>query len=129
PAPEPQIQFLRSQPQYPTQKLPARIHFRYEQNAIAWDDPRNTLMDAENRRVLQRDRGRENELVASLVGSGFVQPKHRYGSAPYDVELPPKRLPAVVADLVRAGWHVEAEGLKIRRPGEFKLSVSSGVDW
>jgi SNF2 family DNA or RNA helicase len=34
-----------------------------------------------------------------------------------------------VADLTAEGWHVEAEGKLYRQPGEFKVSVSSGIDW
>jgi superfamily II DNA or RNA helicase len=129
PEPQPHIQFLRTQPQYPTQKLPARIHFGYEQSTIAWTDARNALIEPQQQRVVMRDRAKESELVASLAARGFTEPKYRYGGTDHDVELPAKRLAGVVADLVRAGWRVEAEGLKIRRPGEFRLSVSSGVDW
>ena len=31
--------------------------------------------------------------------------------------------------LVEAGWHIEAEGKVFRRPGQFRMEVSSGVDW
>jgi SNF2 family DNA or RNA helicase len=34
-----------------------------------------------------------------------------------------------VGTLLQAGWQVEAEGLKIRKPGQLRLSVTSGVDW
>ena len=34
-----------------------------------------------------------------------------------------------MAQVVVAGWLVEAEGKLIRRPGEMRLSVTSGVDW
>jgi hypothetical protein len=31
--------------------------------------------------------------------------------------------------LVEAGWHIDAEGKIFRRPGSYRLEVSSGVDW
>ncbi|HEX8088321.1 MAG TPA: SNF2-related protein, partial [Blastocatellia bacterium] len=31
--------------------------------------------------------------------------------------------------LVKDGWHVEAEGKLYRQPGEFKIEVTSGIDW
>jgi hypothetical protein len=34
-----------------------------------------------------------------------------------------------VRALVEAGWHIEAEGKIFRRPGEFRIEVSTGVDW
>ena len=38
-------------------------------------------------------------------------------------------MPTIVDTLVREGWVVEAEGHRLRRPGEFHLSVTTGVDW
>jgi SNF2 family DNA or RNA helicase len=35
----------------------------------------------------------------------------------------------VTRDLVQAGWRVEAEGKLIRPAGEFKLAVTTGIDW
>jgi superfamily II DNA or RNA helicase len=43
--------------------------------------------------------------------------------------LPAKHLPRVVRELVRAAWHVEAEGKAFRTPGAAHVSVSSGIDW
>ncbi len=44
-------------------------------------------------------------------------------------KLPPKRLPAVVRELVHDGWRVEAEGKAFRAPGATRVDVSSGIDW
>src|SRR5207247_2915621 len=35
----------------------------------------------------------------------------------------------LVRSLVEAGWDIEAEGKIFRRPGPFRIEVSSGVDW
>ncbi len=48
---------------------------------------------------------------------------------PGTMELPAKRLAQVTKDLVQAGWRVEAEGKLIRPAGEFKLAVTTGIDW
>ena len=48
---------------------------------------------------------------------------------PGTLELPAKRMSQVTKDLVAAGWRVEAEGKLIRPVGEFKLSLSTGIDW
>src|SRR5256714_11700531 len=44
-------------------------------------------------------------------------------------ELAPSKLPRIVRSLVEAGWDIEAEGKIFRRPGAFRIEVSSGVDW
>ena len=45
------------------------------------------------------------------------------------MELPAKRMAQVTRDLVQAGWRVEAEGKLIRPASEFKLAVTTGIDW
>ena len=45
------------------------------------------------------------------------------------LDLPPRSLPRAVAQLVREGWHVEAEGKLYRQPGAVSIEVTSGVDW
>ena len=56
------------------------------------------------------------------------QPVHRVGSRPV-LRLVPTKLPKVVAELTREGWHVEADGKLYRQPGELKVNVRSGIDW
>ncbi len=40
-----------------------------------------------------------------------------------------KLMPRVVRELLRSGWHVEAEGKAFRQPGSTRVDVSSGIDW
>ena len=42
---------------------------------------------------------------------------------------PPSGWAQVSKDLVSVGWRVEAEGKLIRPAGEFKLALSTGIDW
>ena len=45
------------------------------------------------------------------------------------VTLTRKKMPLVVAELIRAGWHVEAEGKLYRSGTAFEMKVASGIDW
>jgi SNF2 family DNA or RNA helicase len=45
------------------------------------------------------------------------------------VGVAPSKLPRIVRSLVEAGWNIEAEGKIFRRPGAYRIEVSSGVDW
>ncbi|MCA9198240.1 MAG: DEAD/DEAH box helicase [Planctomycetales bacterium] len=45
------------------------------------------------------------------------------------VSFPMQRLAEVVKQLLERNWQVYSHGLKVRQPGTFNLSVSSGVDW
>ena len=51
------------------------------------------------------------------------------GSSELEWRCTPKQLPRVVRELVHAGWHVEAEGKAFRKPGETRVSVTTGIDW
>jgi len=114
---------------YSTRKyLYARILFDYDGRTVDPGDAAAGLVDEEGERVLVRDRDRERGLLDDLAGLK-LEPVPNYERSKGDVSFPESRLTEVVTALVHRGWTVEAEGLKIRRPGEFRAVVSSGVDW
>jgi superfamily II DNA or RNA helicase len=43
--------------------------------------------------------------------------------------LGPKMMPRVVRELLRASWHVDAEGKVFRSAGTKRMEVRSGIDW
>jgi SNF2 family DNA or RNA helicase len=47
----------------------------------------------------------------------------------YSLWIPSQKLPEAVEALVAEGWIVEAQGYHVRRAGEWKMNVTSGVDW
>lgn len=108
--------------------LKASVSFDYRDQAAAWSDRRTLLVDAEKRELIRRDMAREREAWAALSNLP-VQPKSEYGDQDHDAVIAEKRLPQVVSELIAAGWRVEAEGAKIRQAGQFKISLSSGIDW
>ncbi len=111
------------------EKLQAKLSFDYEGRIAAAHDRTRGFYESESRRFLRRDPGAERaaaNLLAELGGK--YQPKNYVNPEPM-WELAPSRLPRVVRTLVEAGWHVEAEGKVLRRPGGYSIAVSSGVDW
>jgi hypothetical protein len=79
----------------------------------------------EERAYLVRDAAAELAALDTLRNLGLRPATTREGPWP----LPAKHLPRVVRELVRAEWHVEAEGKAFRTPGAAHVSVSSGIDW
>lgn len=107
--------------------LEAHLSFDYEGRTARAVDRERGWYDAETRRFHRRDLEAEKAASALLLEAGV-----RFESAHYREpawELAPKKLPRVVRTLVEAGWHIEAEGKIFRKPGEFRMQVSSGVDW
>lgn len=109
-------------------QLEATVTFEYEDHRASPKDPSANIVDRAARRVIRRDLKRERTLVAQIQNLGFKNPDY-YSRDRCDLQLTAKNLPRVMPALMKSGWQVEAEGKLIRQPGEFKLSVSSGVDW
>ena len=109
-------------------RLRGELIFDYAGRLVPARDPSAGFYDAEERRFLSRDSQAEKAAAAALkeLGLRFMW-GYQYPEPAW--EIAPTRLPRVVRTLVEAGWHIEAEGKVFRRPGEFRMEVSSGVDW
>ena len=88
----------------------------------------NLYVSTADRVVIHRDVPTEQAAAIRLFEVGFRESKDHLVD-PGTLELPVKQLGRVVRELVAAGWQVEAEGEVIQPVGEFKLSVTSGIDW
>src|SRR6185503_11902285 len=76
------------------------------------------------RKMILRDKRAEAKALAILKSVGFrklADPE----TNEMQHQLPSRLLPAVV----REGWIVEAEGKLYRAATDFRVSVSSGIDW
>lgn len=115
---------------YLASKLRAAVQFNYDGREIAWSHPAAALLDDAAESLLVRDLAAEQKLLAELPLLGFKDAPRYYDQKDVsDLELPVGKLASVVDKLSANGWTVEADGRLIRRPGAFKLSVTSGVDW
>ena len=110
-------------------RLPVELFFDYGGRPIPSLDPSRGVCDRSARRFLRRDQAAEtaaasflSEAGAKPRASGFHEPNAAW-------EVAPSKVPRLTRTLVEAGWHVEADGKVFRRPGAFRLDVSSGIDW
>lgn len=109
-------------------KLQGTISYSYEGREVLARNADVGIIDEAESKVYMRDHNAEQELLQHLPSINYSEP-NRYSTEPANVEFAPKYLPQVVESLTAAKWQVEAEGNLIRRPGEYRLSVTSGVDW
>ena len=126
-APRPSLKIRGPAVSVATGPLEARLSFDYGGRTIAATDRSRGWYDPIARVFYRRDPDAEKAAAALAVEAGV-----RYEAPPYHEpswQIAPKKLPRIVHTLVDAGWHIEAEGKIFRRPGEFRLNVSSGVDW
>ncbi|MBV8607097.1 MAG: SWIM zinc finger family protein [Singulisphaera sp.] len=109
-------------------RLLAELEFDYNGALIPAGRTTPLAVSTELGLVIRRDTRAEAQADILLFELGFRESKDPRVD-PGTMELPPKRLAQVTRDLVQAGWRVEAEGKLIRPAGEFKLAVTTGIDW
>ena len=113
-------------------RLRGEVSFDYNGTTIGADDRSRGVFRPRDRLLILRDPVVEQEKMSRLHQLGF-RPRSG-GSTHHDgdgttLELAPGRLPRAIRELVREGWHVEAEGRVYRHPGDFRIEVTSGIDW
>ena len=118
---------LRFKPVIGSARLSAEVCFDYGGQAVAALDTAQGFYDRETRRFLRRDRLFETAAAEKLQQAGLRFQRPSYGAPFWDIA--PTKLPGAVRALLDAGWHVEAEGKIFRQHGEFRMGVSTGVDW
>ncbi|MBX3434704.1 MAG: SNF2 helicase associated domain-containing protein [Pirellulales bacterium] len=120
----------RRNPRKDDSRLFADVAFQYGDNVLALDDPTSVLLGENAESVHLRDRRSEVQALTRLDDWGFgLAPKNYYPAPPAPFAFPRKHFSSLVQTLAGEGWHIEAQGVRIRQAGQFKLSVASGVDW
>ncbi len=128
PLPQPKLLVHAPKVQSGTNRLYADVEFRYAGKAVRHSDSGLAVFDAEADRVVIRDLDKERELLFFLAQQG-ARPIDSYAARGHDARIPNQHFAGLVESLVQAGWEVEAEGRLIRKAGQWRMSVTSGVDW
>ena len=127
-APSPRMLLKPHEKKMYSDRIKGELHFDYENTIIKRDDSRTAFYQAERRKLIRRDVATELLALEFLKTIGFKEQRDYYNSTPY-LSLKTTRVPKTIQTLLNNGWHVEAEGKLYRRPGNFNLSVASGIDW
>src|SRR5882762_1906191 len=127
--PHPHLTISKTRVMYRHERLDANLCFAYEGRLFAAFDPARGYFEAAGRRFIRRDSNAEKSACALLDQLGLKQRAPTYPDSTPRWELAPSKLPRIVRSLVEAGWNIEAEGKIFRRPGAFRIEVSSGLDW
>ena len=108
--------------------LIAELEFDYDGARVSSFPPGRMAVQTDQRRAIRRDVRAENRAKERLDELGFRETKD-FRVEPGTMEVSPKKVPAATRDLVLEGWRVEAEGILYRPASDFKLAVSTGIDW
>ncbi|MEE9253810.1 MAG: SNF2-related protein, partial [Pseudomonadales bacterium] len=104
------------------------VFFLYGELRAALHEARRGWFDAKDNRVVARETEAEHALLAELADAGIMRtPAHSRVMG--DVRVSRTHFEEIVGTLTARGWTVEADGKRFRPAGEFKMQVSSGIDW
>lgn len=112
----------------PPKRLPAHVEFQYGNIALRISNRRAVVIDPAAGTMIPRDIAAERRAVIELQTQG-IEPAVRRTDEDPDVRVLRSEFEGIVAGLTEKGWTVVADGRAIRRPGQFRMSVTSGVDW
>lgn len=128
-APQPRLKIAKlERSHWQPDRVGGELSFNYDGRVVAADDKRTAILQSETRRIILRDRAAEQVAAERLRQLGFVRQSSSYEPQP-PLALAAKKMPLVVRTLVSEAWHVEAEGNIYREPREFRIEVTSGIDW
>jgi superfamily II DNA or RNA helicase len=127
--PAPRLKISQAPSRLGLGRLQAKLSFAYDDRVVSEFDPARGVFDAAGRRFLRRDFDAEAAANALLDQLGVKRGQASYWEPEPERGFAASKLPRVVRSLVEAGWHIDAEGKIFRRPGSYRLEVSSGVDW
>jgi superfamily II DNA or RNA helicase len=130
-APIPTLKVLPLVPSAPPRKVRRlAMGFRYGPLEITGAERTPTVYDADTRTVHYRDFAAEAAARARLASHRAKQePGEDAELGERSLVIPAQKLGTLVADVVRAGWQVDASGAEYRSPGPTRAIVRSGIDW
>jgi len=110
-------------------KVTADLIFDYAGTMVPGADKRRGVYDSATRRFVKRHAEIEGAATDTLRALGFRQPTTSDPRDDGSWHTHTNKVPGIVRKLIEDGWHVEAEGKMFRKPGSYRMEVSSGVDW
>ncbi|MBV6431138.1 MAG: RNA polymerase-associated protein RapA [Bryobacteraceae bacterium] len=110
-------------------KLRGELSFDYDGKTFQPSDKSGGSYDAEAKRYVHRDPEAEKAAMELLAEIGVKRITYSYYQSGTVWEVSSRKLPTVARELIRKGWHVEAEGKMFRKPESFHAELTSGIDW
>ncbi|MFT3788498.1 MAG: DEAD/DEAH box helicase [Tepidisphaeraceae bacterium] len=109
-------------------RLTVDLLFDYAGTRVDIDEPRVTLLLLDQKKIIHRDRSIERRHRQSLQRGG-AREEFDANLRRHVRYLWPEQLPGAVAEWIRLGWQVEADGSLYRAAGNIDAKLSSGIDW
>jgi len=105
------------------------VDFLYDDVAVSVRNPQRAIWHEDSSAGMWRETAVEESHLRSLAELGGQSLPSYLGAKEIDVEFARGQTTHVVRRLMDLGWEVEAEGSLVKRPGNFRIGVTSGLDW
>ena len=105
------------------------VDFLYDDFAVSVRNRQQAIWNEASSEVFWRDTFVEADRLKSIAGLGGQSLPAYFNAPEIDVQFVSSQTTNVVRKLMDLGWDVEAEGALIKRPGNFRIGVTSGLDW
>jgi hypothetical protein len=102
------------------------IDFLYEGHAVSINDP--VLMAKTESGLVRRNLAAESQHQQSVLDFGALPFLANGEAGDISIQLPDNQANHILMKLLDANWEIEADGDKVKRPGMFRMGVSSGLD-
>ena len=103
----------------------AQLLFDYGRGWVTQMPGQRGFYYPEERLYVLRDQAFEEAAREKLKELGLRSPTDARAAW----RLGSKMMPRVVRELLKVGWHLDAEGKIFRNPGSRRMEVKSGIDW
>jgi hypothetical protein len=123
-APRPRVQIKESK--LYSDSFEAHAQMDYDGILIPLLKRTGEFFDKTRGSIVQIDTAFHDQCQELLTSIGV---RSRQGYQGFQLTLLKKKLPEIVQQLIKSGWHVEAEGKLYRTASSFKMDVVSGIDW
>jgi hypothetical protein len=110
----------------PPDVVPGDVRFRYGTAEIDAKSPADRCMEPKTGAVILRDFVQENALLERLLDLGATASE---GNSVHTAMLPEQNAIRIASTLQREGWKISTDGHAWKQADDFKLRVSSGIDW
>ena len=105
------------------------IEFRYGDLTVRFDDKDAAVWDKTRQSLIRRDSQAEVSQIEQLLELGAKPLIQDFAADDIDIKIPQNLTAAIIRQLVNLGWQVEAQGIHLKKPGQFRIGVTSGIDW
>jgi superfamily II DNA or RNA helicase len=108
--------------------LIGELMFDYDGVKVPWFPPGKVAVQTNRQRAIRRSEKAEQQAKTRLDDLGFREMRVSWAERD-SLEVSSKRVPQATRELVAEGWRVEADGVLYRPASDFKLAVTTNIDW